>query len=312
MHHCGPDIGGDSDGNFLTEWGSRGSGEGQFYFLRGVAIDSSGNVYVTDTTTNHRIQKFETTIKLWREQEKLRAPDSVELEIKTSTKEDGEDIILTIDITNGLGAPIEKVNVRTFTKDPIFNFMEPDHGVTETIPSIQHERSRRFEIKFRSNKSMNIVVNGIILFEFEKDEIRVKLPPMNISLLAPTISPYPISEPDYSTILEKKQNYQESLVIKNAEITKVYKYSQEKLSRFTSVRDKRVSTEDGDTRILWYSGSFGKNSPFLISLVASERENQMIELTINSYSKEEKKGTAFVQDFMNYFRMNYKHKDSGV
>lgn len=42
---------------FLARWGSNGSGDGQFYFHNGVAVDASGNVYVADGF-NHRIQKF--------------------------------------------------------------------------------------------------------------------------------------------------------------------------------------------------------------------------------------------------------------
>jgi len=42
---------------FETAWGSQGSGNGQFDRPEGVAVDSSGNVYVADTY-NHRIQKF--------------------------------------------------------------------------------------------------------------------------------------------------------------------------------------------------------------------------------------------------------------
>ncbi len=34
--------------NFVLEWGSSGSGDGQFDFPHGVAVDSSGNVYVTE------------------------------------------------------------------------------------------------------------------------------------------------------------------------------------------------------------------------------------------------------------------------
>ena len=45
------------DGTFLTKWGSCGSGNGQFYYPYGVAVDGSGNVYVADTD-NYRIQKF--------------------------------------------------------------------------------------------------------------------------------------------------------------------------------------------------------------------------------------------------------------
>ena len=42
---------------FVTKWGNFGTGDGQFNRPRGVAIDSSGNVYVVDEQ-NHRVQKF--------------------------------------------------------------------------------------------------------------------------------------------------------------------------------------------------------------------------------------------------------------
>ncbi len=47
----------DSNGNFITKFGSEGSGKGEFFSLKGVAVDSKGNVYVMDTG-NCRIQKF--------------------------------------------------------------------------------------------------------------------------------------------------------------------------------------------------------------------------------------------------------------
>jgi tripartite motif-containing protein 71 len=43
--------------SFITKWGSQGEGDGQFDRPSGVAVDSSGNVYVADAR-NHRIQKF--------------------------------------------------------------------------------------------------------------------------------------------------------------------------------------------------------------------------------------------------------------
>ena len=43
--------------SFITKWGSFGEGDGQFNLPEGVAVDSSGNVYVTDLE-NARIQKF--------------------------------------------------------------------------------------------------------------------------------------------------------------------------------------------------------------------------------------------------------------
>ncbi len=46
-----------STGTFLLEWGSAGSGNGQFAMPFGAAVDAVGNVYVADTN-NHRIQVF--------------------------------------------------------------------------------------------------------------------------------------------------------------------------------------------------------------------------------------------------------------
>ena len=43
---------------FVTKWGSSGTANGQFLGPIGVAVDSSGNVYVTDSH-NNRIQKFD-------------------------------------------------------------------------------------------------------------------------------------------------------------------------------------------------------------------------------------------------------------
>jgi PKD repeat protein len=46
-----------SDGTLLKKWGTYGSGDGQFNYPSGIAVDSKGNVYVSDRH-NHRIQKF--------------------------------------------------------------------------------------------------------------------------------------------------------------------------------------------------------------------------------------------------------------
>ena len=50
---------------FLMEWGTKGTGPGQFHFPIGIALDPAGEVLVTDFSndrlqTNHRIQKFAT------------------------------------------------------------------------------------------------------------------------------------------------------------------------------------------------------------------------------------------------------------
>jgi len=47
-----------SSGNFLAQWGTSGSGPGQFSSPSGVAVDSDKNVYSADSG-NHRIQKFD-------------------------------------------------------------------------------------------------------------------------------------------------------------------------------------------------------------------------------------------------------------
>ena len=44
-------------GVFVDRWGDRGSGNGQFLYAEGIAIDSDGNFYVADTG-NNRVQKF--------------------------------------------------------------------------------------------------------------------------------------------------------------------------------------------------------------------------------------------------------------
>lgn len=48
----------DSNGNFITKWGTAGAGDGQFTTPAGIAVDSLGNVFVADQG-NNRIQKFD-------------------------------------------------------------------------------------------------------------------------------------------------------------------------------------------------------------------------------------------------------------
>ncbi len=47
----------DSNGNFITKWGSYGKGDGQFRDPEHLAVDQEGNVYVSDRK-NDRINKF--------------------------------------------------------------------------------------------------------------------------------------------------------------------------------------------------------------------------------------------------------------
>jgi len=73
IHDAGPSEDGpinriqkfDSDGNFLTKWGSQGGADGRFASVEGMATDSEDNVYVVDNhyagsafVAESRIQKF--------------------------------------------------------------------------------------------------------------------------------------------------------------------------------------------------------------------------------------------------------------
>src|SRR6476659_9003670 len=46
--------------SFINKWGYTGSGNGQFFAPEGIAVDSSGNVYVADYG-NNRVQKFDSS-----------------------------------------------------------------------------------------------------------------------------------------------------------------------------------------------------------------------------------------------------------
>jgi DNA-binding beta-propeller fold protein YncE len=48
----------DHEGNFLMQWGSQGTGDGQFLSPIGIAVDRQGNVYVIDDARDD-IQKFD-------------------------------------------------------------------------------------------------------------------------------------------------------------------------------------------------------------------------------------------------------------
>jgi tripartite motif-containing protein 71 len=55
-----------NNGKFIREWGTEGSGNGQFDNPYGIAIDPNGYVFVTDNV-NDRIQKFSNTGKYIRQ-----------------------------------------------------------------------------------------------------------------------------------------------------------------------------------------------------------------------------------------------------
>ena len=57
----------DANGNFLKAWGTPGSGPGEFNLVHSLAVDSRGNVYVSDRE-NNRIQIFDSEgnlLRIW-------------------------------------------------------------------------------------------------------------------------------------------------------------------------------------------------------------------------------------------------------
>jgi hypothetical protein len=63
-------------GKWIAGWGSRGTGQGQFNVVRGIAIDAQGNVYVADEG-NKRIQVFDTNGTFKREFSNVGIPTAI-------------------------------------------------------------------------------------------------------------------------------------------------------------------------------------------------------------------------------------------
>ena len=63
----------DANGKFQMEWGTKGSGPGQFNLVHAVAIDNQKRVYVADRS-NNRIQVFDEAGKYLREMDNIRSP----------------------------------------------------------------------------------------------------------------------------------------------------------------------------------------------------------------------------------------------
>jgi len=50
----------DSNGNYQTQWGTKGTGDGEFSFIPfDIAIDPQDNIYICESASVHRVQKFD-------------------------------------------------------------------------------------------------------------------------------------------------------------------------------------------------------------------------------------------------------------
>ncbi len=95
----------DSEGRFITQWGSPGQGDGQFSEIHGVRVGSSGIVYVVDEdhhdgqTDTSRIQKFTPYGQFIGLFERT-APgaDKVKLSLDVAEDDRGNAFVLAVDI----------------------------------------------------------------------------------------------------------------------------------------------------------------------------------------------------------------------
>jgi DNA-binding beta-propeller fold protein YncE len=89
----------DSEGRFITQWGSPGSKDGQFESIGSIKVDSSGTVYVLDTDfgkwEHSRIQKFTPYGQFIGKLERT-APDADKIQLSIDVTFDDKDNILVL------------------------------------------------------------------------------------------------------------------------------------------------------------------------------------------------------------------------
>ncbi len=89
----------DSEGRFITQWGSPGQGDGQFEMIGSIKVDSSGTVYVLDTDfgkwEHNRIQKFTPYGQFIATLER-KAADADKIKLPIDLAPDDEDSVLVL------------------------------------------------------------------------------------------------------------------------------------------------------------------------------------------------------------------------
>lgn len=85
----------DKNGDYVTTWGTKGSGPGQFSTPHSIVIDKNDNIYVGDRS-NRRVQIFDTSGKYLREWKIEIPPDFTTKAVNGATPTSG---------MNGVGAP---------------------------------------------------------------------------------------------------------------------------------------------------------------------------------------------------------------
>jgi DNA-binding beta-propeller fold protein YncE len=151
----------DRNGKFLTQWGSKGNGPGQFNLVHCVAVDADGRVYVADRS-NARIQVFDANGRFI-EQWKSRRPTHLLITQDQSVwVSDGEtNRFLKYDRTGKLltywgvtGAfPGAMNNPHKFTVDPAGNLYVVDYNnnrIQKYTPKANAEPARLLGPQFKA------------------------------------------------------------------------------------------------------------------------------------------------------------------
>jgi len=88
----------DKNGKFVTAWGSRGSGDGQFNAVHGIDVDRNGHIYVVDRL-NKRVQVFDANGKHLANWPNIRFPNHVQVTepVAGDTSTSGEQVVWVAD-----------------------------------------------------------------------------------------------------------------------------------------------------------------------------------------------------------------------
>lgn len=150
----------DKDGKFLTSWGTRGTGPGQFNLVHCVSVDGQGRVYVADRD-NRRIQVFDANGKFLEMWTGIRRPSHLYMtqdqfiwmsdgEIGRMVKYDLNGKLITYWGTQG-AFPGAFNNNHSFSVDPEGNLYVADYQnyrVQKFTPKPNADRSRLIGPRF--------------------------------------------------------------------------------------------------------------------------------------------------------------------
>jgi len=147
-----------ADGTYLTQWGYRGSGDGQFNTPSGIAVDGRGNVYVADTF-NDRIQKFTADgvfLAKWGScgsgNGQFRWPNGIAV--------DGSGNIFVVDFSND--------RIQTFASDGTFlaKWGSPDRGFSYPAGIAADGIGNVYVVNRRDDRIQKFTVDGAFLTQW--------------------------------------------------------------------------------------------------------------------------------------------------